>query len=168
MASLTPQCRRWLIPWNRDSSHNSRAGHAERGAELIEFALVLPLMLLVLLGIIDFGLLFQRYLVVTNAAREGARVAVLPGYSDADVAARVTQFLTAGGLTESATTTVGSPQYSDVGGGQCIVMKPVTVAYPYSYSAIGSLASYFGSGFTRSGLQATATMRSELSAGACT
>ena len=33
-----------------------------------------------MLGIIDFGFLFQRYEVVTNAAREGARVAILPGY----------------------------------------------------------------------------------------
>ena len=33
-----------------------------------------------MLGIIDFGFLFQHYEVVTNAAREGARVAILPGY----------------------------------------------------------------------------------------
>ena len=52
-----------------------------RGAELIEFAFIFPLLLLVCLGIVDFGLLFQRYEVLTNAAREGARVAVLPGYT---------------------------------------------------------------------------------------
>ncbi len=51
----------------------------ERGAELVEFAFVFPTLLLVMLGIIDFGFLFQRYEVVTNAAREGARVAILPG-----------------------------------------------------------------------------------------
>lgn len=140
---------------------------AERGAELIEFALVLPLMLLVLLGIIDFGLLFQRYFVVTNAAREGARVAVLPGYEEPDVIARVTQFLTAGGLTETAITTVGAPQEISVGS-QCIVVRPVTVAYPYSYSAVGSLAAFFdGTGFSRSSLQATATMRSEVALTPC-
>ena len=49
-------------------------------------------------GIMDFGLLFQRYETVTNAAREGARVAVLPGYAQADVQARVTQYLAAAGL----------------------------------------------------------------------
>ena len=52
----------------------------ERGAELIEFALVFPLLLFIILGIVDFGFLFQRMEVVTNAAREGARIAVLPGY----------------------------------------------------------------------------------------
>src|SRR5688572_16886512 len=75
MASLNRRTERWS---------------SARGAELIEFALVLPLMLLLLLGTVDFGLLFQRYHVVTNAAREGARVAVLPGYASADVQARVT------------------------------------------------------------------------------
>ncbi len=138
----------------------------ERGAELVEFALVLPLMLLTMLGILDFGLLFQRYHVVTNAAREGARLAILPGYADDDVEIRVTQFLVAGGLTEAATTTVGAPEFIDVGG-QCIVTRPVTVEYPFTYSAVGAIAGYFGSGFSRSALKASASMRSELAAGAC-
>lgn len=139
----------------------------DEGAELVEFALVLPLMLLVLLAILDFGLLFQRYHVVTNAAREGARVAVLPGYADADVQTRVAQFLTASGLSDAPTTTVGPPNFIDVGG-QCIVTRPVTVEYPFTYSVIGALATYFGgSGFSRSGLSATGSMRSELAAGGC-
>ena len=49
---------------------------SERGAELVEFALVLPLLLLLVLGIVDFGFLFQRFEVVTNAAREGARLEI--------------------------------------------------------------------------------------------
>ena len=73
---------------------------SERGAELVEFALVFPMLLLVMLGIMDFGFLFQRYEVLTAAAREGARIAILPGYTDADVQARVTAYLTAGGLTQ--------------------------------------------------------------------
>ena len=76
-----------------------RVWACERGAELVEFAFVFPTLLLVMLGIIDFGFLFQRYEVVTNAAREGARVAILPGYADADVQARVNQYLSAAGLT---------------------------------------------------------------------
>ncbi len=71
---------------------------SERGAELIEFALVFPLLLLVILGIVDFGFLFQRMEVVTNAAREGARIAVLPGYLNADAEARVHDYIEAGGL----------------------------------------------------------------------
>ena len=56
----------------------------EGGQAVIELALTLPLLLLVLTGIIDFGFQFQRYEVVTNAAREGARVGVLPEYGPAD------------------------------------------------------------------------------------
>lgn len=140
---------------------------AEDGAELIEFALVLPLLLMILLGIIEFGMLFQRYYVVSNAAREGARVSVLPGYSDADVQTRVTQFLTAGGLTEPAVTTVDPPQAIDVGG-QCISVRRVNVEYPYQFTAVGALAAFFdGVGFDRAGVRASASMRSEIVAGVC-
>ena len=75
------QVGRWLRRWR-----------SEDGAQLVEFALVLPLLLLVMLGIAEFGFMFQRYEVVTNAAREGARLAVLPGYTDADVQARVASY----------------------------------------------------------------------------
>ena len=57
-------------------SRRRRLWRSERGAELVEFALVFPTLLLVMLGIADFGFLFQRYEVITNAAREGARVAI--------------------------------------------------------------------------------------------
>ena len=137
----------------------------ESGAELIEFALVLPLLLLVLLGIFDFGFLFQRYEVVTNAAREGARVAILPGYVDADVEARVNQYLTAGGLTGTPTLTI-LPSTMLING-RCVAMTSVKVAYPYSYSFVAGIAASFGaSGLaTRTSLTATAEMRNELAAG---
>ena len=48
-----------------------RDGH-DRGSELVQLAIVLPILLLIVAGIADFGFLFQRYEVVTNAAREGA------------------------------------------------------------------------------------------------
>ncbi len=46
---------------------------SERGANLIEAALILPLLLLLIGGIVDFGGAFNRYIAITNAAREGAR-----------------------------------------------------------------------------------------------
>lgn len=46
----------------------------ERGAAAVEFALVVPLLLIVLLAIIDFGWVFNRQLTLTQAAREGARI----------------------------------------------------------------------------------------------
>ena len=62
-----------------------RGRRGDAGAELVEFALVLPLLLLVIVGIFDFGFLFRDYGVITNAAREGARIGVLSGYTTTDV-----------------------------------------------------------------------------------
>jgi hypothetical protein len=145
-----------------------RAGwRSERGAELVEFALVFPILLVVMLGIIDFGFLFQRYEVLTNAAREGARVAILPGYSDADVQARVNQYLTAGGLTGGAAVDVGPPLAVPVGS-QCITLRPVTVAYDYEFVFVGPLVGLVGgSGLGTKTLHATSAMRTEIAAGGC-
>lgn len=58
----------------------------ERGAAAVEFALVLPVLLAILLGIMEFGFLFNQQISATNAAREGARFAAVhyqdTGFSD--------------------------------------------------------------------------------------
>jgi hypothetical protein len=48
-----------------------------RGSTLVEFALIVPVLLAMLLGIIEFGWLAKNHLVLANAAREGARAASL-------------------------------------------------------------------------------------------
>jgi hypothetical protein len=47
------------------------------GQELLEFALILPLLLLILLGIMEFGLVILSYNTIANAAREGARYGIV-------------------------------------------------------------------------------------------
>jgi Flp pilus assembly protein TadG len=139
----------------------------ERGAELIEFSLILPMLLLIILGILDFGFLFLRYEVVTNAAREGARVRVLPGYTHADTVARVTQFLDASSLDDTPTVPDIPVAAVDIGGA-CMTLATVTVTYPHSYMFVGPLLTFFGgSAFTRTSISATATMRYEGAAMAC-
>ena len=49
----------------------------QRGGAAVEFAIVLPLLALILFGTIDFALLFYNKQVITNASREGARAAVV-------------------------------------------------------------------------------------------
>jgi len=49
----------------------------ESGQTLVEFALIASLLFLILFGIIEFGRIFHAYLVVTSAAREGARKAAV-------------------------------------------------------------------------------------------
>jgi Flp pilus assembly protein TadG len=49
----------------------------ERGQATVELALILPFLLLILFGIMEFGRIFSAYLIITNAAREGARQAAI-------------------------------------------------------------------------------------------
>jgi Flp pilus assembly protein TadG len=133
---------------------------SEKGAELVEFALTFPLLLLVMLGIIDFGLLLHRVQVLTNAAREGARIAVLPNYTSTHVSARVDQYLLAAGLPGSATTTVLTTETPDIGG-VCIEVIPVRVTYTHTYTFVGGIAGFFGSSLGTKTLNMTAKMRKE-------
>lgn len=70
----------------------------ERGAALLEAAITVPIILLISVGIFEFGRAYQTWQVLTNASREGARLAVIVGTPDADVRTRVNQYLTGGGL----------------------------------------------------------------------
>lgn len=76
----------------------SKAG-SERGSAMVETALTIPLLLLLSVSVYEFGRAFQHWQVLTNAAREGARIAVLPGTTDDAVEARVASYLEAGQLT---------------------------------------------------------------------
>jgi Flp pilus assembly protein TadG len=58
-----------------------------RGQEIVEYALVLPLLLLLIFAVLDFGLTVFAYSSVANAAREGARAGVVPSATEADMVA---------------------------------------------------------------------------------
>ncbi len=73
-----------------------------RGTAIVEFAVVLPLLLLLLFGIVEFGWLFLIRQTLVNAAREGCRVAVLKTATDEDVAARVREVMAPLGFDEGA------------------------------------------------------------------
>lgn len=60
----------------------------DRGAAAVEFALILPILLVLVLGIVQFGLTFTQWLEMVSAAREGARWGSL-SYSAADIRAKV-------------------------------------------------------------------------------
>lgn len=58
-----------------------RAFPRDAGAAAVEFAIILPLFLILIGGIIDFGRLFYAEIIVANASREGARMLAM-GYSE--------------------------------------------------------------------------------------
>jgi Flp pilus assembly protein TadG len=153
MVSLTKRAR---------SPLGRRLGRA-RGAELVELALVLPLLLILVAGIVDFALMFQAYEVVTNAAREGARVRVLPGYGDNDAQARVIAYLNASGLTGAATTVVSAtPIPGGAGGAPATIGYQVSVAYVHPITLLGPILGLIGGSYASTiTLNGVSIMRAE-------
>jgi len=105
-------------------------GHirAERGQTAVEFALVLPLLLVLLLGIIQFGVAFSHYVTLTDAARVGARKAItvrVDGTTPYDATKAVRD--AAGGLDQSQLqVNVDDPSWTTSGS-----QITVTATYPY-------------------------------------
>jgi Flp pilus assembly protein TadG len=151
----------------------------ERGAALVEFALTLPLLLVVIAGIVDFGFVFQRQEVITNAVREGARLAVLPGYDATAVESRVRTYvqqglsLSDGALNAALPPTTGvTVAYNDVdvplqgGGTASVPTAQVDVNYTHSFVILGPILSLInGSWGSSMTLRATSQMRLEVVAG---
>ena len=80
----------------RYASVTNRA--TRRGTAVVEFALVAPLLFMLIFGIIEFGRMLMVQQVITNAAREGSRYVVLPGSSNSSVESRVADVLTGTGV----------------------------------------------------------------------
>jgi Flp pilus assembly protein TadG len=62
---------------NRPSSKERKHRRSQRGQSLVEFALIVPMLLILVFGIIDFGMGLRAYISVATATREGARYAVV-------------------------------------------------------------------------------------------
>lgn len=81
-----------------------RAGYRRRGAAVVETAVVAPVLILGMLGMMEVGWAFMVRQTVTLASREGARAAALPGGAMTDVDAAVDASMGAAGLTGYTTT----------------------------------------------------------------
>lgn len=73
---------------------------------MVEFALVLPVFILLLLGAVEFGRAYLDLHLLTNAAREGARAGSLPGATETDVQNTVDNFLDETALSGGWSTTI--------------------------------------------------------------
>jgi hypothetical protein len=122
------------------------------GAVAVEFALLLPVLLLLIFGIIDFGRAINDQITLTQAAREGARLAAL-GYSTAAVTTRAQS--AAIGLSPVPTVTVTSSCPVGAGVGVDAVVK---VSYTFSFvTPVGAFAAMFGTASFGSTLSLSAT-----------
>lgn len=137
----------------------------QRGVELVEFALTLPLLLVLVFALMDFGILLQRYQVVTNAAREGARLASMAslGYNNTDVTNRVNSYLSAGGVPSpatTATTTVTNASFTR-SDGTAVPLTTVTVTYTYPMTVFSRFIRLIGGSSGPMTLRGVASMRVE-------
>jgi Flp pilus assembly protein TadG len=137
-------------------------------------AIVLPILLFVLAAIIDFGFLFQQWESLTNAAREGARIATLPGYTyvpnvandTGDVGARVRSYLSATGMPPAASSTNVVDATETLPSGATVSVTRVTVTYPAGFRYLGPIAALIGGTSQNSILlRAVSVMRKESPAG---
>jgi len=138
----------------------------ERGQALIETALALPLVLLLSVSVFEFGRAFQHWQILTNAAREGARLAVLPNVSDEAVVARVQDYLEGGQLAapDSATVDVVGNAEISIGGSATASASTVTVRYPFQFVVLQPVMQLVVSGSSAGApitMRASATMRNE-------
>ena len=91
-----------------------RCRKSQKGQSLVEFALILPVFVVLLFGIMEFGRLWEMANVLTSAAREGARVAAVtsPDVSKATSAAQ--RVISAGNITQSVITVSGPNSSNEV------------------------------------------------------
>ena len=118
-----------------------RRTREDRGAAIVEVALTLPLLLLVSVGIFEFGRAYQTWQVLTNAAREGARIAVLPNSQDSAIRSRVVSYMQTGQLPEATNATIDIDHNApiDIGIGSATGSE-VSIQYPFSFIVLHPVA----------------------------
>jgi Flp pilus assembly protein TadG len=150
-------------------------GRRDAGQSLAEFVLVIPIFLLLVFGVVEFGLAFRTHQIITNTAREGARVSVLPDARENEVLEVVIGRLESAGLDPDEagiTFSCAEGDGSNESEGLCEgtdrwgMLSVVEVTYPYRFFILGGLVRWAcGSGcdegFGTVTLRTVSTMRNE-------
>jgi Flp pilus assembly protein TadG len=135
----------------------------QRGAALIETAITIPIVLLVCVAIFEFGRAYQTWQVLTNAAREGARVAVIVGNTDQQVTDTVRNYLTKGAISNPASAGVAINRNEPMGASTA---SRVTVTYPFNFIVLNPVAKLVvktsTTGKAALTMQSVAVMRNEI------
>jgi Flp pilus assembly protein TadG len=109
---------------------------SETGGAAVEFALLLPVLMMILFGIIEFGIALYQHSILTNASREGARLGIvqsIPAITTGQINAAVDTYLTAAGISPAnvgrtvlTTGVTGTP-------------VRVTLTLPYTFTVLPGL-----------------------------
>jgi hypothetical protein len=137
----------------------------QEGAAAIEFAIVLPLLVLLLLGVIEFSVLFYDKAMITNASREGARLGIVYDYDsinntnhppDGEIITRIETYCM-NYLISFGSTNDMSTEISRTGDSSGDILT-VTVQYDYEFLVLPNFVSEMAGGIT---LEAETVMRME-------
>jgi Flp pilus assembly protein TadG len=137
----------------------TRQLRTRRGQALVEFALLLPFLLLLLLGVIEMGRAWNVKQVLTDAAREGARLAVIANPSiktTAQVDSAIYRVVSRAGI-DTTGLTIEYPDGFKTGTGH---ITGVTLSLPYQFVALHRLAALVTDNGVMT-LRTTARMRNE-------
>ena len=138
----------------------------ERGQSLVELALILPVFLILTLAVVDFGMALRAYVTVTNAAREGARYAVVDCDSSSDITSIKSKVVdSSSGLLTAADVSLDADSSSS-GNQDCTSTLPaaggsIKVSATYTYNLITPLGNLVTSLSGPITLSTSTTMRAE-------
>lgn len=133
---------------NRPSSirRQACATQCQRGAAVVEFALILPILLVLLVGTIDASLALYDKAVITNASREGARAGIVarsPPLTDTQIKSVVERYLQGALVSLGSTSALPSVQIQQgISDGDPTLQ--VTVLYTFQGVGLGSLSASLG------------------------
>ena len=137
----------------------------ERGAAMVEAAISIPLLLMLMVGIFEVGRAYQTWQVLTNAAREGARMSITPSSTPSNTTALIRQYMADGQLSNSSTAVVNVNKAGSIDvNGTPVSASLVTVDYPFSFIMLQPVVRLVVPGATVGGpitMRATAIMRNE-------
>lgn len=147
-----------------------RRARRQDGQALIEAALVIPLLLLISVGIFEFGRAYQTWQILTNAAREGARMAVVPyNPGTAAIQSRVQQYMRDGQLPASAIAAAAVNIVPDTisiagaAGPVSVAATRVTISYPFDFMVLRPVARLMSRNIGGPiSIQASSIMRNEM------
>jgi Flp pilus assembly protein TadG len=151
---------------HEDTTGSCRQSASRRGAAAVEFAVIAPLLFMLIFGMIEIGRAIMVAQIVVNASREGCRQATLSSKDVADVTTWTVQYLNSAGI---STTAIASTTLYDEDGAEITSLAnvdagdPVRMTVTVNFAQLTWLPAGFAMSVMPAGAQITAstTMRKE-------